>query len=292
MARTRSVDFLPEIFRTPVNKQFLAATLDQMVQEPKFKKTQGFIGRTVGPGVNPNDKYVVEPDKVRQEYQLEPGVISLEPDTQNIKNVITYPGMNDAIGFQGGNENRADQLYNSEYYTWDPFVDYDSFINFSQYFWLPSGPETVDVAAVGIPTTDNFVVTRENGVYTFSGLNGDNPAVDLVRGGSYTFQVAQNAKETVNYRVTNNSTTAYLIDFQPNPTLTLARGNTYVFNITLNGVYPFWIKSALSLGSEDAYNSGVSKWQQFWPGDIYSATRRPRHVVLCQRKSNQPAWHN
>ena len=135
MARTRSVDFLPEIFRTPVNKQFLAATLDQMVQEPKFKKTQGFIGRTVGPGVNPNDKYVVEPDKVRQEYQLEPGVISLEPDTQNIKNVITYPGMNDAIGFQGGDSTRPDQLYNSDYYTWDPLIDYDTFINFSQYYW-------------------------------------------------------------------------------------------------------------------------------------------------------------
>ena len=85
MARTRSVDFLPQIFQTPVNKQFLAATLDQMVQEPKFKKTQGFIGRTVGPGVNPNDKYVVEPDKTRQDYQLEPGIVSLEPDTDNIK---------------------------------------------------------------------------------------------------------------------------------------------------------------------------------------------------------------
>ena len=257
MARTRSVDFLPEIFRTPVNKQFLAATLDQMVQEPKFKKTQGFIGRTVGPGVNPNDSYVVEPDQIRQDYQLEPGVIRLEPDTQNVKNVITYPGMNDAIGFQGGDQARADQLYNSEYYTWDPFVDYDAFINFSQYFWLPSGPETVDVRSLGIPTNDNFVVTRENGVYTFSGLSGNNPIIDVVRGGSYTFQVAQNAKETVNYRVTNNGTTAYLIDFQSNPTLTLARGNTYVFNITLNGVYPFWIKTALSLGTGDAYNSGV-----------------------------------
>jgi hypothetical protein len=257
MARTRSVDFLPEIFRTPVNKQFLAATLDQMVQEPKFKKTQGFIGRTVGPGVNPNDSYVVEPDIARQDYQLEPGVISLEPDTQTIKNVITYPGMNDAIGFQGGDQARADQLYNSEYYTWDPFVDYDAFINFSQYFWLPSGPETVDVRSLGIPTNDNFVVTRENGVYTFSGLSGNNPTIDVVRGGSYTFQVAQNNKETVNYRVTNNGTASYLIDFQANPTLTLARGNTYVFNITLNGVYPFWIKTALSLGTGDAYNSGV-----------------------------------
>ena len=38
MATVRSVDFLPEIFQTPVNKQFLSATLDQLVQEPKFKK--------------------------------------------------------------------------------------------------------------------------------------------------------------------------------------------------------------------------------------------------------------
>ena len=192
MARTRSVDFLPQIFQTPVNKQFLAATLDQMVQEPKFKKTQGFIGRTVGPGVNPNDKYVVEPDKSRQDYQLEPGVISLEPDTNNIRNVITYPGINDAIGFQGGDQTRPDQLYNSEYYTWDPFVDYDSFVNFSQYFWVPTGPQTVEINTGGIPATDNFDVTRENGVYTFSGVPGNNPTLDLVRGGNYTFRVAQN----------------------------------------------------------------------------------------------------
>jgi hypothetical protein len=266
MARTRSVDFLPEIFKTPVNKQFLAATLDQMVQEPKFKKTQGFIGRTVGPGVNPNDSYVVEPDQTRQDYQLEPGVISLEPDTKTIKNTITYPGMNDAIGFQGGDATRADQLYNSEYYTWDPFVDYDAFINFSQYYWLPSGPQTVDVAAVGVPTSANYVVTRENGVYNFSTvidnqtvISSDDPTIDLVRGGSYTFQVAQNAKETVNYRVSNNGTVSYLIDFAANPDLTLIRGNTYVFTITLNGVYPFWIKTAPSLGIGEPYNTGVTR---------------------------------
>jgi hypothetical protein len=33
MARTRTVDFLPEIFQTSTNKQFLSATLDQLVQE-------------------------------------------------------------------------------------------------------------------------------------------------------------------------------------------------------------------------------------------------------------------
>ena len=43
MATTKSIDFLPPIFQTSTNKQFLAATLDQLVQEPEFKKTQGFI---------------------------------------------------------------------------------------------------------------------------------------------------------------------------------------------------------------------------------------------------------
>jgi hypothetical protein len=59
MARVRSVDFLPEIFQTPVNRQFLSATLDQLIQEPKFQKTQGFVGRRVGPGVDPEDRYVI-----------------------------------------------------------------------------------------------------------------------------------------------------------------------------------------------------------------------------------------
>jgi hypothetical protein len=259
MATVRSVDFLPEIFQTDANKQFLAATLDQLIQEPKFKKTQGFIGRTVGPGVNPNDRYVIEPNKSRADYQLEPGVVSLKPDTDVVRDVITYPGMNDAVEFQGGNAGRPDRLYNSEYYSWDPFVDFDPFVNFSQYFWVPEGPSLVDVASTGIPTQANFPVTRENGVYTFGNVSGNNPVIELVRGGSYTFQVAQNAKETVNYRVRNEGTAAYAIDSQSNPALTLARGNTYVFNLNLTGVYPFWIKTTATTGTGDTYNSGVSR---------------------------------
>ena len=259
MATVRSVDFLPEIFQTDANKQFLAATLDQLIQEPQFKKTQGFIGRTVGPGVNPNDRYVIEPNKTRADYQLEPGVVSLKPDTDQVRDVITYPGMNDAVGLQGGNAGRPDRLYSSEYYSWDPFVDFDAFVNFSQYFWIPNGPDVVDVAATGVPTQANFPVTRANGVYTFGNISGENPTIELIRGGSYTFQLSQNAKETVNYRVRNAGTSAYTIDSVSNPTLTLARGNTYVFNLNLNGVFPFWIKTAPTTGRGDAYNSGVSR---------------------------------
>jgi hypothetical protein len=259
MARVRSVDFLPEIFRTETNKQFLSATLDNLIQEPKFKKTQGFVGRSVGPGVNPNDKYVVELNKTRADFQLEPGVVSLKPDTNEIQDAITYPGIADAISFQGGPGNRADLLYDSDYYTWDPFVNYDSFVNFSQYYWLPEGPDAVDIFATGVPITNDITVTRENGVYTFSDVVGENPTLELVRGGNYTFQVAQNTKETVNYRVTNKGNGSYVIDGISNPNLTLVRGNTYVFNLTLQGIFPFWIKTAPVLGIGSAYNDGVTR---------------------------------
>jgi hypothetical protein len=130
MARVRTVEFLPEIFQTPVNRQFLNATLDQLVQEPNFSKTQGFVGRKVGPGVNPADKYVIEPTKVRNDYQLEPGVISLQPDDNGtILDAITYPGINDALRLQGANVTNPDSMYGSEYYAWDPFVDFDKFVD-------------------------------------------------------------------------------------------------------------------------------------------------------------------
>jgi len=260
MAKIRSVDFLPEIFQTDANKQFLAATLDQLIQEPSFKKTQGFIGRTVGPGVNPNEKYVIEPDKTRTDYQLEPGIIGLDPeDTGTIKNAITYPGINDALQFQGAPTNKPDRRYVSQYYTWDPFVDFDSFVNFSQYYWLANGPAVVNVSATEIPASQSFVVNRANGVYTFSGLTGNNPTISLLRGGNYTFQVAQNAVETINFRVENRGTSSYLIDQQPNPALTLIRGNTYVFSLNRIAAFPFWIKTQPSTGTTDQYNNGVQR---------------------------------
>jgi hypothetical protein len=258
MARVRTVEFLPEIFQTPANKQFLAATLDQLVQEPSFSRIQGFVGRRVGPGVNPADEYVKEENAVRTNYQLEPGVVINYPDSSKIRDAITYPGITDAIGMAGGPSADTQKLYTSEYYTFDPFVDFDKFVNFSQYYWLPSGPDDVNVYSGQYPLSDSFDVTREDGVYTFGSIQGNNPTITLVRGGSYQFNVAQNAKETVNFRVTNDATSAYLIDYERNPTLTLVRGNTYVFTLSLKGDYPFYIKTQLGLGTTEQYNNGVT----------------------------------
>lgn len=257
MARVRTVEFLPEIFQTSTNKQFLSATLDQLVQEPAFTKIQGFVGRRVGPGVNPNDEYIKEDTSVRTNYQLEPGVVLKQFDSSRVRDAITYPGITDAVELAGGFANNADRLYTSDYYTWDPFIDLDAFSNFSQYYWLPAGPEAVNVFSGELPLSDTVDVTRENGVYTFSSIAGNNPTLRLVRGGSYQFNVAQNAKETVNFRVSNKGISAFAVDYVDNPTLTLVRGNTYVFTLTLNE-YRFYIKTDPTLGTTNQYTNGVT----------------------------------
>ncbi len=194
MAKIRTVDLLPEIFQTDTNKKFLSATLDQLTQEPVLKKTQGYVGRRVGPGVNPNDYYVTESSAVRVDYQLEPGIVFFRPNTTTPEDAITYPGMIDALDVSGANTTRQDRLWQSEYYTWDPFCDLDKFSNYSQYYWLPQGPDPVDVATTAVPTTDSFEVTRVTNLvsgYEFTGYAGKNPVITLVRGGSYTFDVNQ-----------------------------------------------------------------------------------------------------
>jgi hypothetical protein len=191
MATRRTVDLLPEIFRTQTNKQFLGATLDQLTQEAVIKRTQGYVGRRVGPGVNPADNYVVEPTATRSDYQLEPGVVFLKPETNTVEDVITYPGIIDALNLKGADTTRQDALFQSQYYTWDPFCDLDKFTNYSQYYWLPQGPDSVDVFGTPIALTDAWDITRGETAYTFSDLAGANPTLTLVRGGNYEFNVNQ-----------------------------------------------------------------------------------------------------
>ena len=100
--RIRTLDFLPEIFKTPTNSQFLQATLDQLVAQPNTKKIEGYVGSKIGYGVNAKDYYVTEPTKTRTDYQLDPGVVFLKENDTTAKDFISYPGIVDALTLKGG----------------------------------------------------------------------------------------------------------------------------------------------------------------------------------------------
>ena len=252
--RIRSEDFLPEIFQTPANKQLLRSTLDQLTQNPKLKPTEGYIGRKIGPGVTASDSYVLEPTQTRTDYQLEPGVVQLKTDTSVVENAITYPGIIDSLQMQGSNVTRDSRILESEHYSFDPMIDYDKFVNFGQYYWVPAGPNSVDVFSNGVPSTDTFDVTYDNG-YNFSGVAGTLPTLTLVREGNYTFDVNTSGR---NFWIQSQPGTSGVLPQQPNQSSRDVLGVTnngddvgdVVFNVPAKTAQNFYFTLA-DIGSTD-----------------------------------------
>jgi hypothetical protein len=60
------------------------------------------------------------------------------------------------------------------------------------------------------------------------------------------------------YTVTNDGSSAYIIDGASNPVISLLRGFTYTFNVNASG-HPFWIQtSSGGYNSGNIYNTGVT----------------------------------
>jgi hypothetical protein len=193
--RIRTVDFLPEIFQTPTNKQFLSATLDQLVAQPKLEKIQGYIGNKYlyKDVVN---SYVPEPTKTRDDYQLDPAVTFLKPNTAAAQDFICYPGIIDALQIEGGYTDDNAELFTSQFYSWDSFTNLDKIINFNQYYWLRNGPPVVSVTTDAVNNVGAYIVTSEANDYSIvvKGQTETLPTFTFLRGGTYTFTVDQTSQ--------------------------------------------------------------------------------------------------
>ena len=196
--RIRTLNFLPEIFKTKTNAQFLAATLDQLVSQPNIEKIEGYVGSKFGYGINANDYYVIEPTKIRTDYQLDPGVAFLKENDTTATDFISYPGIIDSLKLEGALTDNNNRLFNSEFYSWDSFTNLDKIINFNQYYWLPTGPERVVVATDIVYNSASYVVQSLSNEYLISSetltIPSSNPSLTLLRGGTYTFTVNQNSQ--------------------------------------------------------------------------------------------------
>jgi hypothetical protein len=192
--RIRTLNFLPEIFKTVTNSQFLQATLDQVVAQPNTKRIEGYVGSKFGYGINAKNYYVTEPTKTRTDYQLDPGVVFTKANQTTANDFISYPGIIDGLKVEGGLTTDNNRLFNSQFYSWDSFTDLDKIINFNQYYWLPQGPERVTISTETIFSGSSYLVTDAVNGYNIAvdGQAGStNPTLTLLRGGTYTFTVNQ-----------------------------------------------------------------------------------------------------
>ena len=192
MAVKKTINFLPTIFRSDTNTKFLSATMDQLVEEPNLTKLYGYIGRKFAPTYKTGDSYISEATGSRQNYQLEPS-IEVTNKSGDVTFFSSYPDLLNKIRYYGGKINDHSRLFDSEYYSFDPAISYDKLVNFSQYYWLPDGPEAVSVNTSGVDLKETYIVTRDPATNKYMFVTGGKVdySVTLARGGTYKFVVNQ-----------------------------------------------------------------------------------------------------
>ena len=216
--KRRTAGLLPRFYRTEPNKKFIQATIDQLTQSGTVKKLNGFIGRQNAKAVTATDVFVEAATTDRQNYQLEPAAVVKDTlgNVTFFKDYIDYVNTVDVLG---GIPKNHQKLNKQEFYSWNPHINWDKFVNFQQYYWMPYGPAVIKVFGQQQAVISTYTVTLSD--------DGDNRA----------------------YLFTPDGLTR-------NPTLKLYRGQTYKFEVTALGE-PFSIKTQHVAGELFRYNDGV-----------------------------------
>ena len=192
--KRKSTKFLPRFYRTDSNQKFLAGTIDNLIQRGTAKRINGFIGRNNSKASKASDVFLNEVSNDRANYQLEPCLISEDNlgNTTFFKDYIDYINTIDILG---GLNNNHERLNKQEFYSWDPHINWDKFVNYLQYYWLPYGPDIVPISGtktLDIISTYNIELVDEGDnfayIFTPDGLTR-NPDLRLYRGETYRFEI-------------------------------------------------------------------------------------------------------
>ena len=220
----RSSNLLPKFYQTDANKKFLHATVEQLTQSGTVTKVNGYVGRQNAKATKGADIFLDELTQSRQDYQLEPSLV-IKDDLDNTTFFKDYSDYINQLGVFEGDVSNHSRLNKQEFYSWDPHINWDKFVNFQNYYWLPYGPDAINVAGQQQEITSTYEVIVES--------EGDSNAYIFSPKGS--------------------------VGLTRNPTIKLYKGQTYKFDISSPG-NPFSIKTQRTNGIFDRFTTGVDNF--------------------------------
>jgi hypothetical protein len=189
----KTINLLPEFLRTNKNAKFLSSTIDQWIQPPELERIDGYVGSKITPTFNStSDVYISDNLPLRSDYQLEPAVV-IKDSTGSVQGAVAFDDLVNEISTKGGINNNFDRLFRSKFYSYDPNIDWDKLINYSEYYWLVTGPEVISIIGQPTNTTSTYKIADNeiNSALVFT-PNGflENPVITLYRGNTYNFDVS------------------------------------------------------------------------------------------------------
>ena len=192
-SKSKSTELLPKYYRTEPNKKFLQATVDQLIQPGTVKKINSFIGRQNAKSATKDDIFVSAANSLRQNYQLEPGLL-VKDNLDNTTFFKDYQDYINQLNVFGANTINHSRVNEQEFYSWDPHIDWDKFVNFQNYYWLPYGPDVIKVSGHQENITSTYQIKikpeADNNTYVFyPDGKTPNPSIKLYRGQHYRLEI-------------------------------------------------------------------------------------------------------
>lgn len=136
---------LPATHQTSAIKNFFEATVEQLYSKSNVETIQGFIGTERSQDLGANGEYLTEPDQVKRFYGLSSAVNTVNPDTGSPEHLIFYDEFIQNLGVYGVDTSNHNKIFSDSYHTFMPPVDLDKLINFAEYYWISTGPTTINV---------------------------------------------------------------------------------------------------------------------------------------------------
>ena len=139
----KSVNLLPDYLKTDRNSKFLSGTIDPLIQPTQLERIDGFVGSKISPNYSPSrDFYIKEDSKLRTNYSLEPALV-FKDKSSKITDVVSFDDIINEIKTQGLETEDFNKIFKSTSYSFDPYIDWDKLVNYTQYYWLYNGPESI-----------------------------------------------------------------------------------------------------------------------------------------------------
>lgn len=185
----RTIELLPSVFQTDANSKFISGVLDPLVQPGTLDKTVGYVGRRYGKTFNSTDVYLDTDNTLRSRYQLEPGIVIKKNNT--VESFYDYIDFKNQLRFFGNEISRDDKITDQDHYSWNPPIQWDKFVNFREYYWIPDGPPPVKILgqSQSIISTYRIRLGDQSSFVFFPDGFKNNPTLTLYRGQTYKFQV-------------------------------------------------------------------------------------------------------
>ncbi len=141
--------FLPRRLRHEDMRSFIKSTTQTLFDEANAEYTNYYIGRKVGGSYQHlSDPYRVERTKVRQDYQLDPSLVIRDDLNGDIQSVLFYEDLLNSFRANGVDVSNHNRLFSNTTYTFAPPIDYDMFVNYGNYYWLPEGVPSIRIEAI------------------------------------------------------------------------------------------------------------------------------------------------